>query len=149
MKDFLGITKRKWLAFGILSAILSICIYVGWVMDGGHPKILEIFVFFIAIIIGSAVGSSILDYIHSMIKIGIKQRYMAFFLLAAIFFIIKAYNSSPGANVPPSGPLDWLVTGILAAAISFALYIISDFLAGLVFPSPQEKSKKRKVKTKG
>ena len=149
MADFLGITKRKWLAFGIFSAIQNIWLYFEWSNAGGSPKPLEILLFFLILLIIIAFTSVILEKLRSLLKIGIKARYLAALLLFGIVFILRAYSFNRTIiTMKPPGPVDCLLEGVLLAVASLLIYILSDFLAGLVFPSVPAKSKFNKKKSK-
>ncbi len=152
MTDFLGISKRKWLAFGILSAISSLIAQTGFFF-GYHAF------FFIDFLIGLLRGLSILalaDFVVRKCKeffhIKMRSRYIAFYGLIVITLLLILLTSGPNSLAylnsffGPASILVALFTALAVADILVVSYIASDFLAGLVFPSVPAKSKSNETK---
>ncbi|MFH1094935.1 MAG: hypothetical protein V1728_01840 [Candidatus Micrarchaeota archaeon] len=153
MADFLGISKRKWLAFGILSAVSSLIAQAGFFF-GYHTF------FSIDFLIGLLRGLIILalaDFVICKCKeffhIKMRSRYIAFYGLIVISLLFILLTSGPNSLAYLNsffGPASILVALFVALAVATIIlieYIICDFLAGLVFPPAPVKSKSNEKKS--
>lgn len=157
MADFLGITKRKWLAFGIFSAIFAtfnlIAAYFFAARLHYTVNVSAVFMAFAIPLVLLVLADILLGEFKKMFKIQIPKRYLGAFLFGlALFF---PFPSDPN-NIPrliSAVGLPLFLEGAVLAFISgfilsLVLYILSDFIAGLLLPVVAAKSKSSETKSR-
>ncbi|MCL6089323.1 MAG: hypothetical protein M1530_04155 [Candidatus Marsarchaeota archaeon] len=167
MADFLGITKRKWLAFGISSTVfaslvgLSASFIFRLVFNDDAGLSVSIFIqLIIAAFLLLVILDILLGKLKKILRIKISKRYLG--AIASMFLFLIAFtaplNNLPHflAILPQLVTSSWYIDILLWAIpraffmgfISFIIYSISDLIAGLAFPSVVAKSKSHEKKSK-
>ena len=148
MFDF-GITKRKWLAFGILSAIFAClnAIIASRISQSVLHREANLLGGFAAVFIGTLVllliADALLGKFKEMFNVRIPKRYLA----ALVFAIAIVLPNQLGVFLNLTVILIVIASAIFGFAVSLVLYILSDFLAGLMFSSILVKSKSNEKKS--
>ncbi|MFH1307048.1 MAG: hypothetical protein ABIH83_05350 [Candidatus Micrarchaeota archaeon] len=148
MADFLGITKRKWLAFGILALLLATMQIIASLWAGvlGEPATDElafISVFtFVLIFVALVVANVVINQLAGALDWKVNGRYIAAALVAFGNF---AYSLMIGAPV-----LIALIMSVVYGVMCLVLYIISCWVSDLIIPQAFSKHIVRvKKKIKG
>ncbi len=148
MTDMLGITKRKWLAFGLFSASTTILLYFSWLMNSGSPKPLELVAFFIALTMFMAIGAMLVQKLRVSLKIGLRGRYISSIIVGCVLFALQVWGYyDRGRWVAPAetfNPVGWALNSLLAAIVFLLLYLAADFIADLFCPDRSAEKKKQK-----
>jgi len=148
-----GISKRKWLAFGIFSAIVPAYLMLIFILGMG-PELAGVSLFvFLLIMAAVVITDKILEWACRRFGISIRKRYLAAMLFALALILGGYFFPHPPViggllKAPdPMEPYRTLASEIGIALLTLAAYIISDFIAGRFCPT-ERKEKKRPASKK-
>jgi uncharacterized membrane protein YhaH (DUF805 family) len=158
MTDFLGIPKRKWLAFGILSAIFA-CLNTlisNYIAESILHRPANLLTGFVVVFIGTFALLVIADFLLAKFKEIFNIRTPKRYLAALVFGVLESFGFPSPEFISraidnlglPTFILICVISLIIGFVVSLVLYLLSNFLAGLVFPSIPAKSKSNKTKSK-
>jgi hypothetical protein len=159
MADFLGITKRKWLAFAILSAIFAAINAI--IASAIAQSILHrpanivggILVVFIATLVLASLADALLGKFKEMLNVRIPKRYLAAIVFGVVIALYPGSNPQYNLSLLDRVSLPLIIIfSVISMMIGFVvllvLYTLSDFLAGLVFPAVAAKTKSKEKKSR-